>query len=76
MAAGDKGSLIKDPGWHEYILEIENRGAGLLTIHTVEILSPNGRYLKGATTYEQITARPFEPDTEDPLTRIRRNLGI
>ena len=26
--------------------------------------------------FEQITSRPFEPDTEDPLPRIERNLGI
>ena len=26
--------------------------------------------------YEQITGRDFEPNTEEPLARIRRNLGI
>ena len=26
--------------------------------------------------YEQITGRAFEPDTEAPKSRIRRNLGI
>jgi phosphoribosylaminoimidazole-succinocarboxamide synthase len=26
--------------------------------------------------YEQITGRTFEPDTESPLSRIRRNLGL
>ena len=31
------------------------------------------RYIEA---FEQITARDFEPDTEDPLPRIRRNLGI
>jgi phosphoribosylaminoimidazole-succinocarboxamide synthase len=31
------------------------------------------RYIEA---FEQITARPFEPNTEDPLPRIRRNLGI
>jgi phosphoribosylaminoimidazole-succinocarboxamide synthase len=31
------------------------------------------RYIEA---YEQITGRDFEPDTEDPLPRIRRNLGI
>ena len=31
------------------------------------------RYIEA---YEQLTARAFEPDTEDPLTRIRRNLGV
>jgi phosphoribosylaminoimidazole-succinocarboxamide synthase len=27
-------------------------------------------------TYELLTGRPFVPDTDDPLPRIRRNLGI
>jgi phosphoribosylaminoimidazole-succinocarboxamide synthase len=31
------------------------------------------RYIEA---FEQITARAFEPDTEDPLPRIRRNLGL
>jgi phosphoribosylaminoimidazole-succinocarboxamide synthase len=26
--------------------------------------------------YEQVTGRPFQPDTEDPLPRIRKNLGL
>jgi phosphoribosylaminoimidazole-succinocarboxamide synthase len=31
------------------------------------------RYIEA---FEQLTGRGFEPDTEDPLPRIRRNLGI
>ena len=31
------------------------------------------RYIEA---YEQITARAFEPDTSDPLPRIKRNLGL
>ena len=31
------------------------------------------RYIEA---YEQISGRAFEPDTEDPATRIRRNLGL
>jgi phosphoribosylaminoimidazole-succinocarboxamide synthase len=31
------------------------------------------RYIEA---FEQVTARAFEPDTEDPLPRIRRNLGL
>jgi phosphoribosylaminoimidazole-succinocarboxamide synthase len=27
-------------------------------------------------TYELLTGREFRPDTEDPLPRIRKNLGI
>ncbi len=58
MGAGDKGSLVGDPGWHEYILDIENRGTGLLAINTVKLLSPNGRYVESATTYGQIIEPP------------------
>ena len=31
------------------------------------------RYIEA---FEQITGRDFEPDTEDPQQRIRRNLGL
>ena len=31
------------------------------------------RYIEA---YETVTGRPFVPDTEDPLPRIRRNLGL
>ena len=31
------------------------------------------RYIE---TFERVTGNPFEPDTEDPEPRIRRNLGI
>jgi phosphoribosylaminoimidazole-succinocarboxamide synthase len=31
------------------------------------------RYIEA---YERITGRDFQPDTEDPLPRIRRNLGL
>jgi len=31
------------------------------------------RYIEA---FEQVTGRPFEPDTEEPVARIRRNLGL
>jgi phosphoribosylaminoimidazole-succinocarboxamide synthase len=31
------------------------------------------RYIEA---FEQLTGRAFEPDTEDPAVRIRRNLGL
>jgi hypothetical protein len=58
LGVGDKETLIRDPGWHEYILDIENRGRGRLLVHTVRIIGPNGRYLDGASTYEEITKPP------------------
>jgi hypothetical protein len=56
--AGEKETLVQDPGWHEYVLEIENLGAGLMIIEDFKILTPSGRYLYGAATYEQITVPP------------------
>lgn len=54
----DEGTLIEDPGWSEYILEIENISANPLTIHDVKILNLDGRYEDSASTYEQIIAPP------------------
>jgi phosphoribosylaminoimidazole-succinocarboxamide synthase len=31
------------------------------------------RYIEAS---EQVTGRPFEPDLEPPLERLRRNLGL
>ncbi len=35
-----------------------------------------GQMLDGIEWLERVTGRTFVPDTEDPSTRIRRNLGI
>lgn len=56
--AGDDGTLIKDPGWREYIVEIENRSAEVLTIQNVKLLNRTGRYVDSAGIYEQITSPP------------------
>lgn len=55
---GDEGALIEDPGWREYMLEIQNRGADVLTVQNVKLLNQEGRYLESAAGYEQITAPP------------------
>ena len=55
---GDEGALMEDPGWREYMLEIQNRGADVLTVQNVKLLNQEGRYLESAAGYEQITAPP------------------
>ena len=50
------------------------RGEGPIPEIPVDIrVEAARRYIEA---FEQITARAFEPDTEPPLPRIRRNLGI
>jgi hypothetical protein len=55
---GDKGTLIDDPGWREYVIEIENLSTNDLTVQDVKLLNQDGRYLKSASAYEEITAPP------------------
>ncbi len=55
---GNKGTLIEDPGWREYVIEIENLSTNALTVQNVKLLNKNGRYVDSASAYEQITAPP------------------
>ena len=55
---GSKGTLIEDPGWIEYVIEIENLSPKTLTVQNVKLLNRDGRYVDSASTYEQITAPP------------------
>lgn len=55
---GDKGTLIKEPGWREYVFEIENLSTNDLTVQNVKLLNQDGRYVNSASTYEEITAPP------------------
>jgi hypothetical protein len=75
LRAGDQGTLIKDPGWREYLIEVENRGKSPLVIHDVKLLSGTGRYLPSALSYEEISAPPGvgEQVAEDIA---RRSAGI
>jgi hypothetical protein len=54
----DEGTVIENPGWSEYILEIENLSTNPLTIQNVKILNLEGRYEDSAATYEQLTVPP------------------
>jgi len=58
IGPGEEGTLIENPGWSEYILEIDNLSTNPLTIHNVKILNLDGRYEDSASIYEQITAPP------------------
>ena len=55
---GDKGTLIKEPGWREYVFEIENLSKNDLTVQNVKLLNQDGRYVNSASAYEEITAPP------------------
>ncbi|HEY5657432.1 MAG TPA: phosphoribosylaminoimidazolesuccinocarboxamide synthase [Myxococcota bacterium] len=64
----DKEYVRRWLGEHGY------RGDGPIPEIPVEIRCEAARrYIEA---FEQITARAFEPDTEDPMPRIRRNLGL
>jgi len=56
--SGSQGSLIKEPGWRDYVLDIENLGTNSLTILNVKLLNQEGRYVDSAGSYDQITAPP------------------
>jgi hypothetical protein len=58
VGPGVEGSLVRDPGWLEYLLEITNRGTRPLTVNNVKLLSGGGRYLDSAAGYDEITAPP------------------
>ena len=55
---GDKETLVEDPGWREYVIEIENISNNTLTVQNVKLLNQDGSYVDSASAYEQITAPP------------------
>ena len=55
---GNEGTLIEDPGWREYIIEIENLSTNDLTVQNVKLLDQDGRYVDSASAYEEIIAPP------------------
>jgi hypothetical protein len=58
LAEGDEGTLVKDKGWREYVLEIQNLTTDDLTVKDVRLLNPTGRYIESAATYGQIIVPP------------------
>jgi hypothetical protein len=57
-AQGDPETLVEDPGWHEYGIEIENISTNTLTVRNVKLLDQDGVYADSASAYEQIIAPP------------------
>jgi hypothetical protein len=55
---GDQGSLVENPGWREYVIEIENISTSVLTVQNVKLLNQDGVYVDSASAHEQITAQP------------------
>ncbi|MBU0943745.1 MAG: hypothetical protein KJ804_10635 [Proteobacteria bacterium] len=55
---GSEGTLIEDPGWREYVIEIENISTNDFTVQNVKLLNTDGRYVDSASTYQQIIAPP------------------
>lgn len=55
---GDEETLVGDPGWREFVLDIENRSTAPLVLNNVKLLNTNGRYVDSASSYEQIIAPP------------------
>lgn len=55
---GDGATLVVDPGWREYFIEIENISTNDLTVQNVKMVSQDGGYVDSASAYEQITAPP------------------
>lgn len=58
IGVGQERSLVKNPGWLEYVLSIENLGRSDLTVENVKLLNRDGRYVDSASAYQQITVAP------------------
>jgi hypothetical protein len=63
MHQGDDGTLIQDPGWSEFVLDIKNISGTPCVVMNVKLLNQNGRYVDSAAAFEQIMAPP-DPGTE------------
>lgn len=55
---GNKETLVGDPGWREYRIEIENLSTNSLTVRNVKLLDQDGVYTDSASAYEQLIAPP------------------
>lgn len=70
LGDGDPGTLVRDAGWLEYQLTIENRGTRPLTIRNVKLLTREGRYFDSASAYQEITAPP------DMATEVAQDVAV
>lgn len=69
-AAEGEGTLARDPGWLEYLLEIKNVGKRPLTVHNVKLLTAQGRYLNSASEYGELSAPP------DVATQVAGDIAV
>jgi ethanolamine utilization microcompartment shell protein EutS len=70
LGTGSEGTLVRDSGWAEYLLEINNRGTIPLTVRNVKLLTSSGRYLDSASQYEEITVPP------DAASEIAEDIAV
>jgi len=75
LRTGDQGTLVKDPGWHEYMFSIENMGTLALKVHNVKLRNRDGRYFDSASAYGQIIEAP-DTATEIAGTVTARAAGV
>jgi phosphoribosylaminoimidazole-succinocarboxamide synthase len=74
MAQGREPQALDKEYVRRWLGEQGYKGDGAIPEIPVDVRCEAARrYIEA---FEQITARGFEPDTEDPLPRIRRNLGL
>jgi phosphoribosylaminoimidazole-succinocarboxamide synthase len=75
LRAGDEPRALDKEYVRRYLAEQRNyRGDGAPPPLPDDVrVEAAKRYI---AAYEQLTGKAFEPDTEPPLSRIRRNLGI
>lgn len=58
LEVGEADTLPRAPGWLEYRLAIENRGARTLTIRAVKLRDGRGVFLPAARGYAEVAAPP------------------
>ena len=74
MARGDVPESFDKEYVRRWLVEQGFRGDGAIPRIPDEVrLEAARRYI---AVFEQMTGRPFVADTEEPLARIRRNLGL
>jgi phosphoribosylaminoimidazole-succinocarboxamide synthase len=74
MAAGRDPEALDKEYLRRWLVEQGYRGEGAVPAIPEDVRCEAARrYIEA---YEQVTGRAFEPDTEAPLPRIRRNLGL
>jgi phosphoribosylaminoimidazole-succinocarboxamide synthase len=74
MSEGRQPEALDKEYVRRWLGEQGYRGEGAIPEIPIDVRCEAARrYIEA---FEQITARAFEPDTEDPLPRIRRNLSL